>query len=183
MAGVSSRRSGRMFALACLCIAAACGMLQCSLGSISLLAAVKAGEPTAADMQAAYAQAAQIYAYVHQQHKNTIAKVSAILAIKIVLLHLLSARTRVMLGNFKRSTNAAQPWEEDERVPAWFTSVMKVILVCVGPAPSEAFLTRLQGLVANTMETEPWFIGLAVAYGLRGVTSIYAVKYAQKLMW
>jgi len=172
-----------VLAAVCLLAAACCGLLQSSLRPAGQLAAAQAGGPTPAEMQAAYERAAQIYAYIHQQHKNTIAKVAAILAIKMVLLHFLTVRTRLMQGNMKRSTNADSPWEEDTRMPGWFGSIMKIILVCFGPTPSEAFLARLQGLVANTMETEPWFLGLAIAYGLRGVSSIYAVRYAQPLMW
>jgi uncharacterized MAPEG superfamily protein len=180
----SKRRSSRALAGACLFAAAAavafCSALRSSFG----LAAVNAGgQASAAEMQAAYQRAAQIYAVVHQQHKATIATVIALLAIKTLLLGALTTRTRLMLGNLKRAANGNNTWEEDDRMPGWFVSLIKCMLVCVGPVPSEGFLARLQGLVSNTMETEPWFMGLAVAYGLKGVTSVYAVKYAQKLMW
>jgi len=182
MASVGKRRTGRVFVGACLCVAACCGVLQCSLGSASQLAQAGRG-PTPEQVQETFERARQIFAIVNQQHRNTVAKVVALLAIKIVLMHLLTVRARLMLGNMKRRANDDSPWEEDERMPGWFASVMKAVLCCRGPAPSEAFLKRLLGVVANSMETEPWFVGLAVAYGLRGVSSVSAVRYAQPLMW
>uniref|UniRef100_A0A6U6X3Z1 Glutathione transferase n=1 Tax=Zooxanthella nutricula TaxID=1333877 RepID=A0A6U6X3Z1_9DINO len=183
------RRRAALLAGACLC-GAACIALQGSLRPSGLLAAVPprgaAGQATDAQRQAqveTYQQAARVYAIIHQQHKNTIVTVIGLLAIKIAVLHVLTVRARLMVGNSNRSANRDKPWEEDTRMPAWYMKILQCVCFAFGPAPSEAFLLRCQGLVANSQETEPWFMGLAVAYGLRGVTNIYAARHAQNLMW
>merc|ERR1712125_96497 len=71
----------------------------------------------------------------------------------------------------------------DENMPGWFVATLKAMLVCYGPKPSQELLDRLRGLGYNCMETEPWGIALAVAYGLKRVLNIYAFRYAEKLLW
>merc|ERR1712060_80356 len=47
-------------------------------------------------------------------------------------------------------------------------------------------LTCLQGLLTNSMESEPWFIGVVCMYCLVGVTNLQRIRfyaYAVNLMW
>jgi len=137
MAFVGKRRS-KVLAGMCLCVAAFSAM-QCLFGGpLSQLAQVPGGDEQAAQ----YQKAAQIYAMVHQHHKATVAKVVAILALKMVIIQFLTVRTRLMTQNMARTFNEGKPWSEDENMPGWFVQTLKIMLVCYGPAPSTAMLDR-----------------------------------------
>lgn len=176
----------------------AAALACCSLGRLGLpagrLAAVSAkdgplpGSP-AADQEVARKMQLLVQANIqifnaHQRRQAR--KVVAVLALKCVLTCLLMARTRVMRQSFERTANGGKSWEEDQSMPAWAMSVLKVVLGAFGPTPGDAFLPRLQGLLTNSMESEPWFIGVVCMYCLVGATNLQRINFyahAVQLMW
>jgi len=50
----------------------------------------------------------------------------------------------------------------------WDVTFFKVALCACGPVPSESFLNRCLGCVQNAMETEPFFLAMALGIAVRG---------------
>jgi uncharacterized MAPEG superfamily protein len=83
---------------------------------------------------------------------------AACLAIKITVVHLLTARSRLMTGAF------AQPQDKTNAIDP----LLKVSLVCVGPDFGVDFCPRSERIAKNCAENEPFFLVLATVAGLSG---------------
>ena len=62
-------------------------------------------------------------------------------------------------------TLCLQAWVEDVSIPGWISGIFQLMLGGVGPSPPTA---RFSGIVANAVENEPFFMGLAIAVATLG---------------
>ncbi|KAL1524106.1 hypothetical protein AB1Y20_019016 [Prymnesium parvum] len=112
---------------------------------------------------------------VSETFNKALVKVAGALAIKIGVLHVLTARSRVMSGN--ASSGRPMAWEEDAKIADVAKSAFKVLLGAYGPTISTE---RLVGVVHNAVENEPFFLALGAAVAIAGnppawgATALYA---------
>lgn len=83
---------------------------------------------------------------------------SACLAVKIGIVHLLTARERLISGNFAQKQDAQH----------WFWKLLQVILVCIEGTGfgGAAFIERAERSAKGAAENEPFFLALATTVGL-----------------
>ena len=90
---------------------------------------------------------------------DALATASALLAGKVTLVHLLCARTRLMIGK------PAQPEDSSSLSNAFF----KGALFCTGPSLGGLdFILRCERVTANCAQNEPFFLLLALLGELSG---------------
>eukprot|EP01061_Rhynchopus_euleeides_P000947 TRINITY_DN10688_c2_g2_i1.p1 TRINITY_DN10688_c2_g2~~TRINITY_DN10688_c2_g2_i1.p1 ORF type:complete len:149 (+),score=68.52 TRINITY_DN10688_c2_g2_i1:58-504(+) len=88
---------------------------------------------------------------------NTLAGVSGVLATKLAVTHLLTSRTRSMISQYKAA--------EDASMPGPLLQLFKVLLGAYGP---QLELSRLLGVVSNSIENEPQLLFMALLLNLTG---------------
>jgi len=91
---------------------------------------------------------------------GTLSLAAGCLATKVIAVHLLTARTRLMTG-----INAGGPKDSDN----WLLPILKTALVCTGSDfGGAAFVERAERVGKNCGENEPFFLALATVVGLAG---------------
>ena len=90
---------------------------------------------------------------------------ASLLAIKVGALNILTARSRFVHGDLATGRPGGQAWKEDGAMPGWTATFFKCSLCAFGPSPPTE---RFTGLVANSVENEPFFLALAVAVATLG---------------